>query len=728
MENFTIDVDGDGIALITWDMPDRSMNVLSQSSMRETSQWINRVISDDAVRGAVLTSAKPAFCAGADLAELGDRSSDGPDTRSEEDKLRAKFESGYGLNSLLRELETCGKPVAAAINGTALGGGLEVTLACHYRVVADNPKIQLGLPEAKVGLLPGGGGTQRLPRLIGIAAAMPLILEGKSVSPHEAEKAGIVHKVVPADKLIAEAKRWVRDEGDAEQPWDNKGYKIPGGGPHDPKGAQNFVIGNALLRGKTYGNYPAQKYIMSCVYEGSQVPIEAGLRIESRYFVKLMNQPEAKNMVRSLFLSTQELSKGARRPQGVDKEPVIKLGVLGAGVMGAGIAYVSALAGIDVVLLDRDQQAADSGKDYAKKAEDKLISKGRSTEQKRDQILAHIHPSTNYDDLKGCDLVIEAVFEDRQIKADVTRKTEAVVEASAIFGSNTSTLPITGLAEASERPENFIGIHFFSPVERMGLVELICGEKTSDKALAKAIDYVGQIRKTPIVVNDSRGFYTSRCVGTFTGEGMEMVGEGISPALVENAARMSGMPMGALELMDSVGSDTALKIARQTRKDLGIEEVPPAEQFMAWIVDEHGRSGRKVGKGFYDYSEGGSRGRLWPELFTRRNDWKTDLDVEELKKRFLYRQAVEAARCVEEGVVTDPRDGDVGAILGWGFAPFTGGPLSLIDTVGTRKFVAECDRMAEQYGERFKPGKLLREMAETDDTFYNRFGPEKRAA
>lgn len=728
MENFTFNVDEDGIALITWDMPGRSMNVFSQSSLDETVEWINKVVSDDGIKGAVLTSGKNAFCAGADLGEMGDRTGEAAAAKSEEEQLRERFEQSQTVGGVFRKLETCGKPIAAAINGTALGGGLEITLSCHYRVASDNPRTQLGLPEAKVGLLPGGGGTQRLPRLIGVANALPLMLEGTSLNPQKAAAAGVIHKVVAEDQLIAEAKRWIKEEGDGQQPWDKKGYKVPGGDPKSPEGAQAFVVGNALVHGKTYGNYPAQEYILKCVYEGIQVPIEAGLRIETRYFLKLMSRPEAGNMVRSMFVSMQELNKGARRPQGIERAPTKKLGVLGAGVMGAGIAYVSAMGGMEVILLDRDQESADKGKDYIANAEDKLISRSRSTEKKRDEILSRVHPTTSYEDLKDCDLIIEAVFEDREIKADVTQKTEAVIGTDCIYGTNTSTLPITGLAEASKRPENFIGIHFFSPVERMGLVEVICGEKTSEKALAKVIDYIAQIRKTPIVVNDSRGFYTSRCVGTFTGEGMEMLGEGISPILIENTARMAGMPMGALELMDSVGSDTVLKIWRQNRADLGDDTPDEKEKLISWMVEEHGRPGRKVAKGFYDYSEKGSRGKLWSELLSSRNDWNADEDPEELKKRYLYRQAVEVALCVEEGVVTDPREGDIGAILGWGYAPFTGGPLSLIDTVGTAKFVEECDEMAKKYGERFKPCDLLREMAKTNDTFYNRFDPKKSVA
>jgi 3-hydroxyacyl-CoA dehydrogenase/enoyl-CoA hydratase/3-hydroxybutyryl-CoA epimerase len=440
-------------------------------------------------------------------------------------------------------------------------------------------------------------------------------------------------------------------------------------------------------------------------------------------------------MIRSLFLSMQALGKGARRPEGIAPAPTKKLGILGAGLMGAGIAHVSAMAGIDCVLLDRDQAAADKGKAYSANIFDKLIGRGRSSEDKKGEVLARIHPTASYDDLKGCDLIIEAVFEDRGIKADVTKMAEAQIAPDVIFGSNTSTLPITGLAEASERPENFIGIHFFSPVERMGLVEIIMGEKTSDAALAKTIDYVQQIRKTPIVVNDSRGFYTSRVVSTFTGEGLRMLAEGISPALIENSGRMSGMPMGPLELSDSVGSDTALKISRAAVKELGDDAIAPeVMKAMEWIVEGSDRVGRKAGKGFYDYNEKGKRSRLWPEVFAYADKAAggkakgiDDYDVEDLKKRFLYIQAIETARCWEEGVITDVRDADVGSILGFGYAPYTGGTLSYIDMVGIKEFVAEAERLAKTYGPRFEPPKLLKDMAAKGESFYQKFAPPMAA-
>jgi len=727
MENFNLEVDSDGVALVTWDMPGRSMNVISAAVIEEMKGWIDAVVADDAIKGVVLTSGKDSFCAGADLEEMeGGLFGSTSSSRSEEGLSQA-FETVYALNRLLRELETCGKPVAAAINGTALGGGLEVALACHYRVAADNAKAQLGLPEAKVGLMPGGGGTQRLPRLIGVMACAPLLLEGKGLAPSKALKSGIIHKVAPAGQVVAEAKRWVKEDGDPVQSWDKKGYAIPGGGPHDKDGMQNFVIGNSMLHAKTYGNYPAQKHIMSALYEGLLAPMEVALRIESRYFLKTLLRPEARNMIRTLFLSIQELTKGARRPKGVAPTNVKKLGVLGAGMMGAGIAYVSAMAGIEVVLIDMSFEDAEKGKDYSAKLLDKRIQRGRATAQKKADVLARITPTTDYALLEGADLIIEAVFEDRKIKADVTAKAEAAIPKSSIFGSNTSTLPITGLALESRRPEQFIGIHFFSPVDKMPLVEVIMAEKTNDQALAVALDYVRKIKKTPIVVNDSRGFYTSRCFGTYVREGMNMLAEGVLPALIENAGKMTGMPVAPLAMTDEVSLELSYHVQQQTKKDLGeAYEEMPGDKIVEKMVAELGRKGRKNSKGFYEYPTSGEK-YLWPGLTDLAEAADEQPDVKELEKRLLYIQALETARCFEEHVLVDVRDADVGSILGWGFAPYTGGTLSLIDMIGVGKFVEECDVLAQKYGKRFAPCALLREMAEANESFYRRFNPKAAA-
>jgi 3-hydroxyacyl-CoA dehydrogenase / enoyl-CoA hydratase / 3-hydroxybutyryl-CoA epimerase len=725
MENFKTNTDADGILHIEFNVPTKTMNTITAGVMKELPTLVELIKGDDAIKGAVIFSGKAnGFCAGADLGEIGEGSMDSKAALSEDEKLKRDFERGFGLNRALRALETCGKPVACALEGLALGGGLEIALACHYRVVADNPKIQLGLPEAKVGLLPGAGGTQRLPRLIGIQNAAPHLLQGTSMSPQEALSKGVVGAVVPAGETVAAAKAWVLANPKAVAPWDVKGFRVKDG-PYTPGGAMTFVGGNAMLSKNTYRNYPAQMAIMSAVYEGIQVPMDAALRIETRYFLKNMASPSAKAMVRSLFLSMQALSKGANRPAGFPATDIKKVSVLGAGMMGAGVAYVQAMAGIETVLIDQSQEAADKGKDYSKKLLDKAISRGKMTQEKADGILALITPTTDYAHVKGSDLVIEAVFENREIKADVTAKAEAMLGPDAVFGSNTSTLPITGLAKASKKPENFIGVHFFSPVDKMGLVEIILGKKTAPETVAKAVDYVLKIRKTPIVVNDSRGFYTSRCFGTYVQEGQEMLVEGIKPAIIENVGRMTGMPVPPLSMADEVALDLAYKVAQQTKADLGDKWVEtPSQKVIETMVAKLERFGRKNKKGFYDYKDDGTKA-LWPGLSDLVKATILEADpalVAELKNRLLYRQALETARCFEEGVLTDPRDADIGSILGWGFAPYTGGTISFIDGIGVAKFVAEAERLAKKYGPRFKPNKLLKEMAKNGETFYGRFG------
>ena len=732
LETFSFDIDGDGIAHAVFDVPGRSMNTLTAKAVADIISITKEVASNDKITGLVISSGKPSgFCAGADLGEMNERAGGGEKKKLSEAKLKAQqFEQGFSLNRTLRELETCGKPVAVALTGLALGGGLEVALAGHYRVAAnDNPRIQFGLPEAKIGLLPGAGGTQRLPRLVGVQEALPLILQGTSFNAEKALKMGVVNELAPASETVQKCKDWIKANPNAKAPWDEKGFKFPGGVVHRSPGAgQVATMSNAMLHAKTYGNYPAQKNILSCVYEGSQVPIDAALRIETRYFINTQQRPEAKAMIRSLFLSTQALSKGASRPAGFDKYELNKVAVIGAGLMGAGIAYEQARAGIETVLVDISVENAEKGKDYARRLVEKQVSRGKMSQDKGDALLARIHPTDNYDDFKGADLVVEAVFENPELKAKITKMAEEQLTDTAVMGSNTSTLPITGLAEASVRPENFIGIHFFSPVERMGLVEIIMGEKTSQETLAKSIDYVLAIRKTPIVVNDSRGFYTSRCFGTYTQEGMQMLAEGIKPAIIENVGRQSGMPMGPLEVSDSVGLDTALKVGRQMAQAAGMDySGNELGQFMAWIVEDEGRVGRKAGKGFYDYNEKGKPARLWPDL-NKKIDVKVDECPPEMKKeltnRFLVRQAVEVARCFAEGVITDARDGDIGSILAWGFAPYTGGCCSYVDLIwGIKDFVAEADRLAAAYGDRFKVPDLLRDMAAKGEGFYDRFPP-----
>jgi len=722
-KNFNIDIDKDGIALVTWDMPERSVNVVDEIAAAEFVTLIEQFKTDAQIKGAVLTSAKQVFCAGLDLQMLKHEGGQLADASTkEEDKIKTTFENVQRMTNFLRALETCGKPIVAALNGLALGGGLEIALACHYRVAVDDPRLKLGLPEVTIGLLPGAGGTQRLPRLIGAERALPLLLQGKAIDPQTALKLGLVNKVVSADKLIDEAKHWLRQEGNPVQAWDEKAFRVPGGKPTQT-GEQLFAMGNAMLRAKTKGNYPAPHYIMSCVYEGVSVPIDAGLRIESRYFAKLFLRPESKNMVNSLFINMQALSKGARRPKQVPPSKIEKLAVLGAGMMGSAIAHVSARAGMEIILLDSELQLAEKGKAQIAAQIDKAIERGRANEAQKQILLDNIHPTADYADLKECDLIIEAVFEDKNVKAEVVKQTEAqfAKETQTVFGTNTSTIPITELAQASTRPDKFIGVHFFSPVERMQLVEIIIAKTTSEETLAKTMDYVAAIRKVPIIVNDSRGFYTSRCVSTYITEGQLMLMEGIDPVLIENLGIMAGMPMPPLALNDEVALDLSYKIYQQYKADLGEKfTATAASELIENMVVKHKRLGKKNGKGFYDWpSDPKGAKKLWHGLaelapVTKRID---DIDIEELKHRLLYIQAIEMVRCVSENVITDLRDADIGAILGWGFAPFTGGPASFIDMIGIERFVTQADELAQKYGERFTPPPLLRELAAKQTPF-----------
>ena len=734
-QNFKVETDADGIAVVTWDMPGRSMNVLDTTTIEELGRIVAQTSADASVKGVVITSGKEAFSAGADLTMLEAMNRSYAlmlKDKGEDAANRMLFDESRKLSQTLRAIETCGKPWVAAINGLALGGAFELTLACHYRVAADNPKTRLGLPEIKVGLFPGGGGTQRLPRLMPTQDALQLLLKGDQLKLEKARAANIVGAIVPAADLVTAAKDWIRGGGKAVAPWDVKGYKLPGGPVYSPAGMNLFPPANAIYRSQTYDNYPAARAIMSCVYEGLLVNIDNALRIESRYFAKILRSKEAAAMIRSLFLSMQELNKGARRPEGVPPTRVKKLAIIGAGFMGASVGYVSARAGIEVVLIDRDQESADKGKAHAQSVIDGLVARGRAKEADRDALLGRITPTADYAAIGDCDLVIEAVFEDRKVKADTYARAQQYLRKDAIFASNTSTLPINSLAEEFKDPSRFIGIHFFSPVEKMMLVELIVGRNTGDVALATALDYVRQIGKTPIVVNDSRGFYANRCVLRFTAEGLEMLMEGVPPAMIENAARMAGMPVGPLSLSDEVALDLVLRIMKATEADLGPNAIDQQQKkLMVEMVEKEGRYGRKNGKGFYDYPEKGKGQKsLWAGLAAlqpRHLDPDT-LDVEELKQRFLVAQAVEAARTVEDHVITDPREADVGSILGFGFAPFTGGTLSYIDFMGTKNFVALCHRLEAKYGSRFTPPKLLEEMAANGETFYGRFAPKKAAA
>jgi 3-hydroxyacyl-CoA dehydrogenase/enoyl-CoA hydratase/3-hydroxybutyryl-CoA epimerase len=716
---------------VTWDMPERSMNLITLQAIDELAAIVEQIAGDAAIKGAVVTSAKDTFCAGADLTlleELARTYATFAKDGGEEEAARQLFEQSRRLSLLYRRIETCGKPFVAAINGTALGGGFELALACHHRVAAQNPKTRLGLPEIKVGLFPGAGGTTRLARMLPPADALQFLLKGDQLRVERAKAMKLVDAVVAPADLVTAAKDWIKAGGKAKNPWDVDGFKLPGGPVYSKAGMMTFPAANAIYRRETYDNYPAARAVLQVVYEGLLLPFDLALKVESRWFAKILRSPEAAAMMRSLFVSMQDLNKGARRPAAVPPAALRRVGVIGAGFMGAGIGYVTAQAGIDVVLIDRDQETADRGKAHALQLITDQVNRGRASAADRDALLSRILATADYAALKDCDLVIEAVFEDRQAKAEAYAKAQAAMRRDAILASNTSTLPITSLAENSRDPSRFIGLHFFSPVERMMLVEIIRGKATGDAALAAALDYVRAVRKTPIVVNDSRGFYTSRVVGTYIREGHLMLTEGVPAAMIENVGRMAGMPVGPLSLNDEVAVDLAWKILNATEADLGADAIDPCQKaLLSELVEKRGRYGRKNRKGFYDYPEKGPK-RLWPGL-TELQPVRLDpdaIDVKELKDRMLAIQALETARCFEEDVLTDVREADVGSILGFGFAPFSGGTLSYIDMMGTTRFVALCENLAAKCGPRFAPPKLLMDMAARDESFYGRFAPPRR--
>jgi 3-hydroxyacyl-CoA dehydrogenase/enoyl-CoA hydratase/3-hydroxybutyryl-CoA epimerase len=732
LANFRLETDADGVALVTWDMPGRSMNVINNDVVGELGQIVDKIASDKAINGAVFTSGKDGFAAGADLTMLetsGREYARRVKAEGKEAAMRAFVDGVRQYPLILRRLETCGKPIAAAINGVCMGGGFELALACHHRIVADADKARVGLPEIKVGLFPGGGGTQRVARLMPTPEALQMLLKGDHIRPAAAKKMGLVHEVAPADQIVALAKAWVKANPTARAPWDDPKFRLPSGKVYSASGMMIWPPANAIYRRETYDNYPAAKAVLTCVFEGLQLPMDLGLAVEAKHFANILLSKEAAAMIRSLFLSMGELNKGARRPADVPPTKLRKVGVLGAGLMGAGIGYVSASAGLEVVLIDRDQESADKGKAYSDRIVSSQIAKGRAKTADKDALLARIEATADYAALKGCDLIIEAVFEDRTVKAEATRKAQAVVGPDIVFASNTSTLPISSLAATSLNPEQFIGVHFFSPVEKMMLTEIIMGEKTGAKALATAMDYVRAIKKTPIVVNDCRGFYVNRCVGNYMVEAHAMVMEGVPAAMIENAAKMAGMPVGPLALNDEVGIDLSWKILRAAKNDLGANAVDPAqEKLIEAMVVKQGRLGRKNGKGFYDYPANGPK-TLWPGLASivgKQLDPDT-ISVKDLKDRYLFTVAIEAARCVFEGIVTDPREADVGSILGFGYAPYTGGAISFIDGMGLKAFVARAKTLAAKYGPRFEPGDKLSAMAERGETFYAIYGARQKA-
>ena len=720
MSDFISVTDADGVATITWDVPGKSMNVMSLAGFALLNDLVDAALADSSVKGIIITSGKKDFAGGMDLNVIAKMREDGG--------AEGIFNGVMHMHAILRKIERAGmdpktlkggKPIVAALPGTALGIGLEVPLACHRIIAADNPKAKIGLPEIMVGIFPGAGGTTRLVRKMGAMMAAPFLLEGKLSDPKAAKAAGIIDEVVAPEDLLARAKEWIlaAKEADLVKPWDAKGYKMPGGAPYQPAGFMTFVGANAMVHGKTMGVYPAAKALLGAVYEGALVPFDVALKIEARQFTSVLMNPSSSAMIRSLFINKEALEKGANRPDAPD-QTVRKVGIIGAGMMGAGIAYVSANAGIEVVLIDAAQDAADRGKSYSEGLLDKGIQRKKVTAEKKAEVLGRITATTDYAALAGCDLIVEAVFEDMKIKADVTARVEAAVGPDCIFATNTSTLPISDLAKASKRPEQFIGIHFFSPVDKMMLVEIIRGKQTGDVAVAKALDFARQIRKTPIVVNDARFFYANRCIIPYINEGIRMVAEGVEPALIENAAKLVGMPLGPLQLVDETSIDLGVKIARATKAAMGDAYPDGAvDDVLFWMADQ-GRMGKKANAGFYAYDEAGKRLGLWQDLAAKYPVADVQPDLTDVQHRLLMAQVLEAVRALEDGVLTDIREGDVGAILGWGFAPWSGGPFSWLDIIGAPRAVEICDGLTKRHGERFTTPALLRDMAAKGTGFY----------
>ncbi|MGW2013311.1 3-hydroxyacyl-CoA dehydrogenase NAD-binding domain-containing protein [Streptomyces sp. NPDC001927] len=710
--------DETGVVTLVLDDPNQSANTMNQAFKDSIAAIADRAEAEkDSIRGIIYTSAKKTFFAGGDLKDM---------VRLRPEDARLAFDTGTEIKRSLRRIETLGKPVVAAINGAALGGGYEIALASHHRVALDTPGSKIGLPEVTLGLLPAGGGVTRTVRLMGIAdALLKVLLQGTQYSPQRALENGLVHEVAATpEEMLAKARAFIDANPESQQPWDVKGYKIPGGTPSNPRFAANLPAFPANLKKQLNGApYPAPRNILACAVEGSQVDFETALTIEARYFTELVTGQTAKNMIQAFFFDLQAVNSGANRPQGIEPRRVRKVAVLGAGMMGAGIAYSCARAGIDVVLKDVSAESAAKGKAYSEKLCAKAVSRGRTTQAKADELLARITPTADPADLAGCDAVIEAVFEDTALKHKVFEEIQDVVEPDALLCSNTSTLPITVLAEGVSRPEDFIGLHFFSPVDKMPLVEIIKGERTGDEALARAFDLVRQIKKTPIVVNDSRGFFTSRVIGQFINEGVAMVGEGVEPASIEQAAAQAGYPAKVLSLMDELTLTLPRKIRNETRR--AVEEAGgtwaghPSDAVIDRMVDEFGRTGRSGGAGFYTYDETGKRVGLWPGL--REHFGRPDVEIpfEDMKERMLFSEALDSVRCLEENVLTSVADANIGSIMGIGFPAWTGGVLQYINGYegGLPGFVARARELAEKYGDRFQPPALLVEKAERGEVF-----------
>ncbi|WP_423895021.1 3-hydroxyacyl-CoA dehydrogenase NAD-binding domain-containing protein [Candidatus Pelagadaptatus aseana] len=715
MSVFKYEKDADGIVTVTMDMtgPVNAMNAEYDVAMNET---VDKLEAEQGLTGVVFASAKSTFFAGGDLNML---------LAVKEEETEEFFNGIVATKDRLRRLEKLPVPVVAAINGAALGGGFEICLSCNHRIALNSKAVQVGLPEVSLGLLPGGGGVVRMVNLLGLTDALPYLLEGKKVDAAKALKAGLVHETVESlDELVPRAKAWILENKDSEeaaqQPWDRKGFRIPGGNANSPKLAQTIMMAPAMLRQKTRGLLPAPEMILDAATEAARLGFDNAQMVEARNFAYLAcKTPQAKNMITTFFFQLNQVNGGGNRPKDVEKSKVAKVGILGAGMMGQGIAYSSAMSGIEVVLKDISQEAADKGKAYSEKLLDKRIARGRMTEEKKADILGLITATADDADLQGCDLIIEAVFENMELKHKITKATEGYLADNGVWGSNTSTLPITQLAEGSSKPENFIGIHFFSPVDKMPLVEIICGEKTSDETLARAFDYVRQIKKTPIVVNDSLGFFTSRTFGTYIDEGIRLVQEGVHPIQVDNMGKAIGMPVGSLTVHDETSQQLSHKVI-STQKDMGLF-VEPADgdamtEMVNWIYGEHNRGGRHHGGGYFDYAADGSK-TVWQPLVEKYYKEDHGLEEQDMKDRLLFRSVVETLKCLQEGVLRSVADGNIGSIMGIGAPVWTGGYLQFINTYGAKKFVARCKELQAKYGNRFEPPAIVVEKAESGELF-----------
>ena len=712
MSGFNYEKDSDGIVTVTMDMAG-PVNSMGEEFLPLLAETATKLENESGLTGVVLTSAKSTFFAGGDLNLL---------SQVTDETVGAFYEGIEATKAELRRLERLPVPIVAAINGAALGGGLELALACNYRIAVNHKSVQLGFPEVTLGLLPGGGGVVKGIYLMGLMAANEYLLEGKRVAPEQAQAVGLIHEVVAAQEdLLPRAKAWLTENKDNEaamtQPWDTKGYKIPGGNATHPAVAQMLPVAAAMLRQKTRGLLPAPEKILDVAVTALRVDFETAMRVESRGLAYLANTPQAKNMINTFFFQMNQINGGASRPEGIEPQVTKKVGVLGAGMMGQGIAYASAMAGIEVVLKDLTQEAADKGKQYSESLLKKRVDKGRMTDEKAQSVLALITPTASNDDLAGCDLIIEAVFENIGLKHEMTKELEGCLADGGVWGSNTSTLPITRLAEASAKPENFIGIHFFSPVDKMPLVEIIMGEKTSDLALAKAFDYTQQIRKTPIVVNDSLGFFTSRTFGTYLDEGVRLLKEGVHPVKVDNMGKAVGMPVGPLTVYDEVSLELSRKAA-ETWKEMGIEDPWGDGSIVREVVDtmvnDHKRGGRHHGGGFYEYSEDGSK-NIWPPLLDLYYKSDTSIGEDDIKDRLLFRQVIEALKCYETNVLRSVADGNIGSIMGIGAPVWTGGLIQFVNTYGLERFVARCDELVAAYGDRFSAPAIVAEKIEAGE-------------